>query len=243
MTVDDVRVLHSRSRPSNHVEHDAAAVGAPAPATAPVVEIADFGGLTVAFDERVLRPREWTVMQSQWARELLPTLPDGDVLELCAGVGHIGLCAVLGSERRLLMVDASEVACRYAGLNTQHARLSQQVDIRCGPMERCLDPRERFALVIADPPWVPSGSCDAFPEDPLHAIDGGADGLDLARTVLQVIGTHLLPWGAALLQLGDTDQVRAVEHELRSAPELDLEVADHRPGAGGCIVLLRRRSL
>jgi methylase of polypeptide subunit release factors len=221
------------------VEHESAAETAPSP----VVEIADFGGLTVAFDERVLRPREWTVMQSEWARELLPTLPAGDVLEVCAGVGHIGLCAVLGSERRLLMVDASEVACRYAGLNTQHARLSQQVDIRCGPMESCLDPRERFALVIADPPWVPSDACAEFPEDPLHAIDGGPDGLDLARTVLQVIGTHLLPSGAALLQLGDADQVRAVEHELRSSADLDLEVVDHRPGPGGCIALLRRRSL
>jgi methylase of polypeptide subunit release factors len=239
VTVEDVRVLHSRSRPAapSTTRPD------PGPSDDPVVEIADFGGLTVAFDERVLRPRGWTVMQSDWARELLPDLPAGDVLELCAGVGHIGLRAVHGTDRRLLMVDASEVACRYAGLNTQHARLSRQVDIRCGELQRCLDPAERFALVIADPPWVPTDRCGDHPEDPLLAIDGGPDGLDPTRAVLRVVGTHLMPWGAALLQLGGPDQLATVEHELLRSPELDLEVVGHRLGAGGCVVLLRRRSL
>lgn len=235
MTVEDVRVLHSRSAMRPAARRTTGVV-------APVTEITDFGGLAVAFDERVLRPRPWTVLQSDWARELLPSLPAGDVLELCAGVGHIGLRAVLGSDRRLLMVDRNEVACRYAGLNAQHAQLSQQVDIRCAPMERCLDPRERFALVIADPPWVPSDDCGNHPDDPLHAIDGGTDGLDLVRTALRVTGEHLLPWGAALLQVAGVDQVRAVEREVED-PALELEVLGHRVGESGAVVHLRRRSL
>jgi methylase of polypeptide subunit release factors len=237
VTVEDVRVLHSRTATG------ASPRRAAVPGEGPVTQITDFGGLAVAFDDRVLRPRSWTVLQSDWARELLPTLPAGDVLELCAGVGHIGLRAVLGSDRRLLMVDMNEVACRYAGLNAQHARLSRQVDIRCGAMERCLDAEERFALVIADPPWVPSSSCDQHPGDPLHAIDGGADGLDLVRSALRATAAHLLPWGAALLQVAGIDQVRAVEREVEADARLELEVVGQRLGEGGAVVHLCRRSL
>ena len=70
-----------------------------------------FGPLTIAFDERVLRPREWTAAQSAWAADLMTSAPDGPVLELCSGAGHIGLLAVLLSSRPLVCVDASSVAC------------------------------------------------------------------------------------------------------------------------------------
>ena len=54
-----------------------------------------FGHLPIAFDERVLRPRPWTVAQSRWAAELLHDRPaPSAVLELCAGAGHIGLLAL-----------------------------------------------------------------------------------------------------------------------------------------------------
>src|SRR5207342_2779859 len=49
------------------------------------VQTLSFGGLSIAHDDRVLRPRRWTLHQSHWALELLPGLPDGPVLELCSG--------------------------------------------------------------------------------------------------------------------------------------------------------------
>ncbi|MET0999811.1 MAG: methyltransferase, partial [Marmoricola sp.] len=60
-------------------------------------EVIDFAGIEIAYDHRVLKPRAWTTAQSLWAAALLPELPDGDVLELCSGAGHIGLRAVAGS--------------------------------------------------------------------------------------------------------------------------------------------------
>ena len=76
-----------------------------------------FGTLTIAYDDRVLRPREWTAAQSDWAADLMTAAPGGTVLELCAGAGHIGLLAVASSGRRLLCVDANPVACDYARAN------------------------------------------------------------------------------------------------------------------------------
>ena len=57
------------------------AAGTGAVSELPVSEIVEFGGLTIAFDRRLLRPRPWTTLQSRWAAELLPSVPEGPVLE------------------------------------------------------------------------------------------------------------------------------------------------------------------
>lgn len=207
--------------------------------TAPAPELVEFGHLAIAFDDRVLRPRAWTTMQSRWAADLLSALPDGPVLEVCAGAGHIGLLAVDRSERKLTMVDANEVACGFARENA--ARAGRDVEVRHGLMQEVIGPDERFALVIADPPWVPSAETTLHPEDPLLAIDGGPDGLVLVRACLEVAGRHLLAEGASVLQVGGAAQVAAVERHVADRLDLDLRVVDHRLHERGALVLLRRR--
>jgi methylase of polypeptide subunit release factors len=205
----------------------------------PSVQLTGFGPLTIAYDDRVLRPRPWTVAQSAWAAQLLTELPPGDVLEVCAGAGHIGLLAVAGTDRRLVLVDADPAACRYARINADHARGRGAVEVRQGPMDEVLAPGERFALVIADPPWVPTGLTGQHPEDPVSAIDGGGDGLELVRTCLDVAAWHLAPDGAALLQVGP-DQTPAVAAYVAANPALRLRVLAERVVEQGGLVHLTR---
>ena len=186
---------------------------APRPTTARTPELVDFGPLRIAYDERVLRPRSWTTAQSAWAAEVMADAPAGPVLELCAGAGQIGLLAVLGSDRRLVCVDVSPVACSYARANAESAGLSGRVEVREGPMDVVLAADERFAVVVADPPWVPAHEISCFPEDPELAIDGGPDGLDVARTCLTVAAHHLEPGGVLLLQVGTLEQAELLRRE------------------------------
>lgn len=169
--------------------------------------VADFDGLQIEYDDRVLQPRPWTAEQSRWAAELIRSAPPGPVLELCSGVGHIGLLAVSLAPRSLVCVDADAGACAYLRRNAAHAGI--RVDVREGLMDEVLDADERFAVVIADPPWVTSDDVGRYPEDPLLAINGGPDGLDLVRACLEVIDDHLVEGGHALLQTGP-DQPDAV---------------------------------
>lgn len=190
-----------------------------------------FGTLDIAYDDRVLRPRTWTTTQSRWAAELLAEVPAGPVLELCSGAGQIGLLAVAASDRRLLCVDASEAACEFALANARSAGMADRVEVRLGPLDEALAPDERFPLVIADPPWVPGAETGRFPEDPLSAIDGGPDGLDVARACLRVVAAHLGPDGAAVLQLGTREQAERLGQEARELGHLVLsELRHHERG-------------
>jgi methylase of polypeptide subunit release factors len=196
-----------------------------------VEESMDFDGLTIAFDERVLRPRPWTAEQSRWAAALLKGLGPGAVLELCAGAGQIGLAAVAESARRLVCVDADPVAAMFAERNARAAGMSDRVQVRQTRLSDSLARDEVFALIIADPPWVRRIHTGRFPDDPLFAIDGGEDGLDVARACLEVIGGHLAPEGVALLQLGGAGQAAALEPELGMAGLRTVEVRTYQSGA------------
>jgi release factor glutamine methyltransferase len=197
-----------------------------------------FGSLDIAFDDRVLRPRTWTTTQSRWAAELLADLPEGPVLELCSGAGQIGLLAVAGTDRRLVCVDASEAACDFARANAVAAGLADRVEVRHGPLDGALQSGELFPLVIADPPWVPGEETGRYPEDPLTAIDGGPDGLEVARACLRVVARHLAPAGAAVLQLGTRAQVDRLAQE--EADLGDLVLGDVRAHERGVLVRVDR---
>lgn len=203
-----LRVTHTM--PTDH----AAAPGS----DARTVQHARFGGLDIAWDPRVLQPREWTVEQSLWAARLLPDLPPGPVLELCSGAGQIGLRAVLDSDRTLVCVDANPVAATYTLENARRAGLLDRVEVRSGWIQEVLEPGEQFPMIIADPPWVPREETTQFPDDPSLAIDGGGDGMDVIRICVRAIAQHLAPGGTALLQLGTGAQAEQVRSLLEDGP-------------------------
>lgn len=169
-----------------------------------------FGALTIGYDAEVLEPRPWTAIQSEWARELLATAPPGPVLELCTGAGHIGLLAVADSTRTLVAVDANPAACAWVRTNAEANGLAERLEVREGRLEEVVGHDETFALVIADPPWVPRAEVGRFPEDPLLAIDGGSTGLDVAQACLAVAARAVAPGSSVLLQLGYDDQADAL---------------------------------
>jgi methylase of polypeptide subunit release factors len=237
------RCGHSSSAPWCDATHKVALARRPAPGDAPVEpgpRTTEFGGLRIDYDHRVLEPRTWTAAQSRWAASLLGELPPGPVLELCSGAGHIGLLAVSRHDRELIQVDADPVACSYARHNADANGLGSRVTVRCGHMQDVIARDESFALVVADPPWVPTDLVTTYPADPRLAIDGGPSGTDLVHACLAVIGAHLVGGGAAVLQVGP-EQTDAVAAHLAGHPSLGLDVEGHRWHARGALVLLRRR--
>lgn len=199
-----------------------------------------FCGLDITYDHRVLEPRPWTEAQSAWAASLLPTAPEGPVLELCAGAGHIGLGAVRETHRELVMVDVNPAAEELSLQNAATNGLAAQITFRQGRMEEVLDAGERFALIVADPPWVRSADTSQYPEDPVLAIDGGGDGLDLARTCVDLMDQHLSDGGAGLLQLGNLAQAETIAAYAAEQTGGRLTLAETREFERGVLVRLGR---
>ena len=194
--------------------------------------VEDFGGLSIHWDHRVLRPRLWTVEQALWAAKVGRELPAGPVLELFCGAGHIGLLAASRLGRDVVQVDTNPAAVEFARRNAAEAGV--RADVRERPVAAALEPDELFPLVIADPPWVAHERVDNFPDDPPAAIDGGSDGTEKIALAVAVGTRHLHPDGHLFVQVGDAGQAEVVRDLVdRAGPgpaRAVLEVRDCLPG-------------
>jgi methylase of polypeptide subunit release factors len=175
----------------------------------------NFGPLDVEYGDEVLTPRPWTLLQSARAAQRLARLPAGPVLELHCGAGHIGQATAAWTGRHVVQLDDDPACCAWTARNARRNRIDASVvcaDVQAAPVAD-----GRCALVLADPPYVPADETTRYPDDPRHAIDGGADGLDGVRACLPVAERVLRPDGLLVLQVRGPRQVVLVETLLAGA--------------------------
>ena len=175
----------------------------------------DFFGLTLTVNEHCLVPRPDTELLVEQALALLPE--NGRFLELCTGSGCIpvalchtrpdlqGVCTDLFPETVRL---AESNAARYGLSDRLQFCVADVFDsdfFRSGK-GRALLPPQSVDLILSNPPYIPSSEISALaPEvqkEPKAALDGGADGLDFYRAILQNYGRFLRRGGAFALEIG-----------------------------------------
>jgi release factor glutamine methyltransferase len=158
---------------------------------------AEFCGLRIAVDPGVFVPRRRTEFLVQQAAVL--ARPGDIVVDLCCGAGAIGAAlAAAVDQAEVHAVDIDPAAVRCARRNvTGHV---YQGDLY-QPLPARL--RGRAGIVAANVPYVPTGEIGFLPpearaHEPLAALDGGPDGLDVLRRVAAgapdwlAAGGHLL---------------------------------------------------
>ena len=118
------------------------------------------------------------------------------VLELFTGSGAIAIAAAHEGAREVTVVDVSRRALASAWINARRNGVS--VRTRCGDLFAPLD-GERFDLILANPPYVPSAD-DALPRaGAARAWEGGGDGRLLLDRLCVEAPAHLTPGGTLLL--------------------------------------------
>ena len=165
---------------------------------------APFCGHRFTVDPRVLIPRPETELLCTWALEVLKNYRDPRVLDLCCGSGCIGLSLKAASpEIRVTLSDISADALDVAAENMR--RLSLSVELHQGDLLDGFLPGS-FDLIVCNPPYIPTADCAVLQKEvlfePRNALDGGADGLDLYRRLIESAAGVLVPGGALVMELG-----------------------------------------
>ena len=173
-------------------------------------------GLPFYVDERVIVPRSFIgeLLDSHFSGQgdddggSLMSDPAAveDVLDLCTGSGCL---AVLASRSfpnaRIDAVDISGDALDVAARNIADYGLEDRVTLHRGDLFKPLGQR-RYDLIISNPPYVDARGMAELPREcraePKLAFDGGADGLDIIRRILDEAGRHLTPQGGLLCEIG-----------------------------------------
>jgi ribosomal protein L3 glutamine methyltransferase len=153
------------------------------------------------------------------------------VLDLCTGSGCLAVLAA-GTFRNAAIdaVDISRAALEVAARNVAEYGLEHRVTLLRGDLFKAVGDR-RYDLIISNPPYVDAEGMAELPREcraePKLAFDGGADGLDIIRRILQETGKHLTPEGGLLCEIGRGRDV------LEAAfPQLPLLWLDTEESAG-----------
>jgi len=173
---------------------------------------AEFCGMRIAVAPGVFVPRPHTEFLVRQAAALAP--PRAVVLDLCCGSGALGVAlaaALDGPELHAADVDPAAVRC--ARRNVAALGHVYEGDLY-EPLPAQL--RGRVDVLLANAPYVPTGSIDLMPREardhePLVALDGGADGLDVLRRVAAGAPLWLAPGGHLLVETSERQAQHAVE--------------------------------
>ncbi|WP_432055663.1 putative protein N(5)-glutamine methyltransferase [Streptomyces sp. bgisy022] len=178
-----------------------------------VVGWAGFRGRRIGVVPGVFVPRRRTEFL---VAQALAQAPDASVVvDLCCGSGAVGaaLAAELG-EVELHAADLDPAAVRCARRNL--AGTGGQV--HTGDLFEALPPRlrGRVDVLAANVPYVPTGEIGLLPpeardHEPLMALDGGADGLDVLRRVAAGAPDWLAPGGCLLVETSRRQAPAAAE--------------------------------
>ena len=156
----------------------------------------------------VLIPRPDTEVLLETAMEILGKKGAGArILEM--GVGSGALIVSLAQAcpgHSYFGSDISPIALDTARKNARRL-LETPIDFFQGSWLSAVSPDMNFDLILSNPPYIPSRDIEDLALDireyePRLALDGGEDGLDCYRRILESAASHLAPGGVLAMEMG-----------------------------------------
>jgi len=203
----------------------------------------DFRGLEIHCDRRALIPRAETErLVEAVLKSKVQSLKPCRIVDVCTGTGCIGLA--LAHElpnAEVTAIDISPEALALAKENAERLGLSDRITFVQGDLlnvDAVASPRSKkgkrdgdvastffqnasLDIVVSNPPYIFSNVWKNLEPcvrdyEPQLALDGGADGMDLIRPLVEQAARVLKPGGELFIEIG-YDQGEAVFQCLENA--------------------------
>jgi ribosomal protein L3 glutamine methyltransferase len=192
-------------------------------------------------DPRAIVPRSY--IAELLPDGLLPWIGDETavtrVLDLCTGSAC--LAVLLAHAFPAAVVDATELsadALEVAKRNVSQYGLEDRILLRQGDLFAGLT--GPYQLIVSNPPYVDAESMATLPQEfraePVAALAGGRDGLDVIRRILAGAAEHLSDDGILVVEVGHNREVLEAAH-----PELPFTWVETSGGAGYVFLLTRQQ--
>ncbi len=204
----------------------------------------EFWGLDFGLNEATLEPRPDSETLVEAVLNLMPrrrAAPDSRfrgndevrILDLGMGTGCL-LLALLHEmpDAMGVGVDINSRAIEQAANNAETLGIGERAEFRVGNWLSGIS--EKFDIIISNPPYIASAEIPTLmrevrEHDPLPALDGGKDGLDVYRLLIPQLAGILNPQGLVAFEVGD-GQAKTVAEFLRQNGFTD--VATHKDLGG-----------
>jgi len=207
-----------------------------------------FYNIKIKVGRGVLIPRPETeiLVEQVLERRKLIINTGNRILDLCTGSGCIALA--IGKnvpEFQIFGIDKSEKAVKYATENKALNNIKNVIFL-VGDMFNPFK-EKIFACITANPPYVKTDEISKLqPEiknyEPLEALNGGEDGLNFYRKIIENAEKYLLNSGLIFLEIGQ-GQAKAVQNIALMSGFNVIEVVKDIAGIDRVMILQKSKSL
>ncbi len=191
-----------------------------------MIGFVDFRGLEIACDPRALIPRSETELLVEQVLQAVSSFKfqvSGflRIADVCTGTGCIGLALAHElPDSQVTAIDISPAALALARENAERLGLAERFQCLENNLLDGLDDAS-FDVVVSNPPYIFSRVWETLApcvrdHEPQLALDGGEDGMDLIRPLVEQAARVLKPGGSLLLEIG-YDQGQEVSCALMEA--------------------------
>ena len=161
----------------------------------------EFYGLKFFVNENVLIPQPDTEIIVE---EALNIISDGDrVLDLCTGSGVIGVTIANKKNANVVASDISKKALEVARINADNLGDSKVTLVESDLFENI---EGKFNVIVSNPPYIKKDVIRTLSKEvqnePIIALDGGIDGLDFYKKIVEEALNYLEDGGYLLLEIG-----------------------------------------
>lgn len=178
-----------------------------------------FMGFDFKVGRGVLIPRDDTEVVVNLCIDFLENRTDKKTVDLCSGSGAIAVALDKISGAKVTAVEIDETAFSYLETNVKENNSSVK-PVMADALKIC----ETFAdggldLIVSNPPYIKSADIETLQKEvqlePRLALDGGEDGCDFYREIVNRWSRKLKKGGALAFELGEgqADAVKALMTE------------------------------
>ena len=172
----------------------------------------EFMGIKFMVDSRVLIPRQDTEVLVENVIAYTSTKRGSlKILDLCTGSGAIAVSlAVKNANLKITASDISEDALDVATSNAANVDVLKRIDFKQSDLLNGFKTGfrgDKFDIIVSNPPYIkssviPTLQREIYEHEPMMALDGGEDGLEYYRKIIEDAPKYLKKDGVLFLEIG-----------------------------------------
>lgn len=187
----------------------------------------EFMSLNFKVTSDVLIPRQDTEVVVESVLEYTKNIKENtiDILDIGTGSGCIAVSlAYYIKNSRVAAIDISQKALDIAKYNSEKNNVIDKIDFICGDIFTGLknllrNDKKKFDIIVSNPPYIPSDEIASLEKqvkdfEPLKALNGGNDGLDFYKFIIEDAAYFLKKQGILALEVG-INQARDVLNMMK----------------------------
>ncbi len=139
------------------------------------------------------------------------------ILDLCTGSGAIAVSiAKYVEECKIIAIDISQKALKVAKTNAKINDTEEKIEFMQSDLFKNLNEKiHKFDIIVSNPPYIETETIKKLDievqKEPLIALDGGIDGLDFYRKIIENSGKFLNKNGYLCFEIGYNQKQRVIE--------------------------------